>query len=156
VTSTPAGLRYRVADKEGTTPARVDLPVGSWEVELFQGDRSVHTATLQIEPGEVEVVNVALPPPAPEPAVVVAPPPAPPVAVAPPAAPVVPTTRGVVWVESPNLYGEVVVDGKSYGYAPVKVSLPTGPATIELKVGKSVRRSQGVVVSEGENHVVLR
>ncbi|MEQ1505419.1 MAG: PEGA domain-containing protein, partial [Myxococcota bacterium] len=61
-----------------------------------------------------------------------------------------------VVIESPNLYGEVVVNGKSYGFTPVKATLPVGPATVELRVGKVVRKTQTITVDPAGTRVVLR
>ena len=73
-----------------------------------------------------------------------------------PAAPPTPVAGvGQVLVESPGLYGEILVNGTSYGFTPVRATVPVGPATIELKVGNAVRKTTSIVVQEGKAHVVL-
>jgi serine/threonine protein kinase len=71
-------------------------------------------------------------------------------------APIEETRTGHVLIESPTLYGEVWVNERMVGFPPVRVELPVGPAAIQLRSGKSVRRTQQVVVEEGETRVVLR
>jgi tRNA A-37 threonylcarbamoyl transferase component Bud32 len=148
VTSTPSGLAFRIGDHAmGTTPARLDLPIGTWPVSVFRDGEVVYSGFVEVSADEVGVVTAEI-----APKVIVAPPDAP---AAPQPSPGSPG-MGRVLIESPDLYGEVLVNGTSYGFTPVRATIPVGPATIELKVGKAIRKSESIVVQEGRAHVVLR
>lgn len=79
----------------------------------------------------------------------------------PPVAPA-PTTRptgpapsprrfGEVEVQSPNVFGDVWVNGRNYGPAPRVVrEIPVGSARVEIRVGDTVRRTRTVAVTEGQ------
>lgn len=57
---------------------------------------------------------------------------------------------GSLAVSSPNVYGDVYVNGRNYGPAPRVVrDIPTGAARIEIRVDGNARRSRTVRVREG-------
>lgn len=54
---------------------------------------------------------------------------------------------GEIQIESPNVYGEVWVNGVKVGYPPIVAKkIPAGSATIEVRVGGTARRSKVIEV----------
>ncbi|HHO50481.1 MAG TPA: serine/threonine protein kinase [Deltaproteobacteria bacterium] len=185
LTSTPLGLSFRIPGlPEGTTPAQVSLPLGSHKVEMFQDGTLVYTGTVEAKLDEVGVVDFALPEPEPplseqpsggspdggpeaegdrEQPTPVTPPPGVDesgegieTSEAEEPEESGPIAMGELVIESPNLYGEVIVNGEPQGFPPVRVMVPIGPATIAVKTGRAVRKTKSVVVEEGSARIVLR
>jgi hypothetical protein len=174
VSTTPRGLLVQV---DGTaldlTPMRAAVKVGSHRVTLFDGDRKLYETSVEIREGTastvlkdlsaefsaMEVARVEPRPEAPtrpeprpaakqlEPA---RPDPTPAEPIGPEPAPVVAATGGLQ-VSAPGLYGEVWVNGRSVGFAPVTVEdLKPGAAKIEVRVNGVVKRSTTAVVEAGQ------
>ncbi|MCC7383787.1 MAG: hypothetical protein IT384_18240 [Deltaproteobacteria bacterium] len=175
VTTTPPRLLIEVDGKSvDLSPARVELSPGSHRVVIFgEGRRRLFERSVQVEAGGVATVNEEFEVSSPETALPPLPPaasPTPPAspreeAPTPPAAPreeppkpapppeeaPKPAAVGEIQVVSPNVFGEIFVDGKSYGYPPrVIKALPAGTATVEIRVGGAVRRSQVVTIRPNE------
>jgi serine/threonine protein kinase len=152
VTSTPPELVVRVDGKVvGATPLRVPVAVGSHQVAVVQGDRVVYSEVTSVRERDQSIIHVdapAAPPvaasdPTPMPAPAPAPPPrAPRLPAQPPASEI-----GEIEVFSPNVLGEVFVNGVSRGWPPVVVkNVPAGRARIEIRVDGATRRSKTITV----------
>ena len=166
ITSLPKGARVEIDGVgSGVTPYRaLDVPAGVHRVTFFVDGQAVHSDELTINDGGVELLDVDLGPhlPEPEPEPEVAPPtpaPAPVAASEPEPEPEVATTApeveggavGELFIVSENVYGVIWVNGKKVGPPPIVAKkLPVGPATIEVRVGKNVRRTQQAVVAADE------
>ena len=102
------------------------------------------------EPAPVAAAPTPQPPaPPPQPRPTTTPPPSPPARPATPA-PAPPRATGSLEIISPNVYGEVWVNGRRRGYPPVVVrDVPVGRARVEIRVDGEVRRSKTVRVREG-------
>ena len=151
VSSTPPKLPVRVDGLVvGQTPLRVPMSVGPHQVVIMQNDRVIHSETVNVRANDPSVINVdapvvasapVTPTPAPLPAVT------PPAAATPAAAPPVVTTFGELEIASPNVLGEVYVNGVAKGWPPIVVkNVPSGKARIEIRVDGTARRSKVVNV----------
>ncbi len=140
------------------TPRR--RPVGPHEVSFFIDGAKVHSTTIKAGSESVELMDVDLAPyltpetepaaapiPAPLPAPAAAPEPAPtPEAATAASEPAEPT--GELFVSSPNVFGNIWINGKNHGPTPIIAkNLPVGPVTIEVRAGKNVRRTASAVVT---------
>jgi hypothetical protein len=180
VSTTPRGLLVHVDDAAvDLSPMRTKVKPGSHRVALFDGDRKVYEATVDVKEGGTATLVKDLPvetasetsppregpppPPAPAPPVTRADTPRAvamrtPVPLAPrsrPASvvpPPVPSTvdTGTLQITSPGLYGVVWVNGRPRGYPPLEVGeLASGPAKIEVRVNGIEKRTATVVVAPG-------
>ncbi len=62
-----------------------------------------------------------------------------------------PTATGSLSVVSPNLFGEIYVNGKSYGKPPRLIKgLPVGPVRVEIRVQGKARRAKMATVVKGK------
>jgi PEGA domain len=166
VTTTPRGILVQV---DGTpvdlTPMRISLRTGSHRVVLVDGDRHLFEASVEVLEGQVTTVlrdvsaelgsaraeEPAPPPPAP--AAPVATPGAPSAGGGEVAASPAPAAAalGGLDVASPGLYGEVWINDRPYGFAPVRAhQLAPGPARIEVRVNGAVKRRAEVEVVAGQ------
>ena len=178
VTTTPHGLLVQVDDVPlDLTPTKASLRIGSHHVEFFDGDRKIFETNVDVKAGAPTTllrdfsadVAHANPPPSPS----TSPPalakeemppmassaspamaresPAPAVIArrqAPPTEPA-PTT-GALDITSPGLYGEVWINGRPWGFSPVRArDLPAGPARIGVRVNGVEERSAVVAVRAG-------
>lgn len=144
VTSTPPKLRVRVdGAMMGETMLRVPLEIGTHRVEVLKDDRVVRAETVTIREQDQTFVYVEAPAPivAPERPPVPSQPPAtkPPIARS--------TALGELEVMSPNVVGEIYVDGVAHGWAPrVIKNVPVGRVHVEIRVDGVTRRSKHVSV----------
>lgn len=68
-----------------------------------------------------------------------------------PSRPTPPARFGEIEVQSPNVFGDVWVNGRNYGPAPRVVrEIPVGSTRVEIRVGNTVRRTRTVSVAEGQ------
>lgn len=161
VTSTPSGLMVILdGQSKDLTPTRLKVKAGEHQVEIRQGSRVIGSSRITVAPGAVATFDAEAPP-EPKPVTVAKveepkpqareEPPAPPKREEPPVVkpePKRPTERapdefGRLEILSPNLHGEVWVDGeKKEGFPPLIVNrVPVGLHRIELRVdGKVLRR----------------
>jgi hypothetical protein len=168
------GLTVRVGEgPPQPSPLWIGFPPGRYPIVVEQGESVVFSTTLVVSEGDQGVLSVGTLLP-----VILAPPegslvvPLPlsdeividrrpvytdgmpvlrhgaPVQIAP--------AVGQLLVESPNLFGEVLIDGHFVGYPPVRAELPLGPVLVEVRVEGVVRRAQKVEVQASGTHVVLR
>jgi hypothetical protein len=177
VSTTPRGLLVQLDGAPmDLTPMRAPVKVGSHRVALFDGDRKLYDTTVDITEGNVATVLKDLsvetapkeaprvdakpvevarveprpavkptePPPSRVPAPVEKPAPVP--------EPVIPTSeKSGVAISAPGLYGEVWVNGRPVGFAPVTVEdLKPGPVKIEVRVNGVVKRSTTALVEAGQ------
>ncbi len=181
VSTTPRGLLVHVDDTAvDLSPMRAKVKPGSHRVALFDGDRKVYEATVDVKEGGTATLVKDLPmetaaetqapresPP---------PPPAPPRSEAPHAVAArlpVPASRarpalvvpppvassddntGAVHVTSPGLYGVVWVNGRPRGYPPLEVDdLASGPTKVEVRVNGIEKRGATIVVAPGRTTTV--
>jgi hypothetical protein len=174
VSTTPRGLLVHVDEAAiDLTPMRMKVKPGSHRVALFDGDRKVYEATVDVKDGgtatlvkdlPVEMaVEMAPPREAPPPP----PPPAPraepprtiaarvpasaprsrPALVPPPAT--APADTALLQITSPGLYGVVWINGRPRGYPPLEVDDVTGTAKIEIRVNGIAKRAKTVEVAAG-------
>jgi hypothetical protein len=177
VSTTPRGLLVHVDEAAiDLTPMRTKVKPGSHRVALFDGDRKVYEATVDVKDGGTATlvkdlpVEMAVemappreappPPPAPpapraEPPRTIAarlPAPAPrsrPAVVPPPASsPVEPSS---LQITSPGLYGVVWINGRPRGYPPLEVDDVTGTAKIEIRVNGIAKRTKTVELAPGRS-----
>ncbi len=162
ITTTPPGLAIQVDGRPADlTPARVPVTAGTHEVELFHGEQRLYREQVEVPPQASRLINrdftaelaprtVAAAEPAtaggPEPHAEPTPlTPAEPVQGSP--TPAAASTTGELDVVAPGLFGEVWINGRSYGYAPLTArNLPVGPAQIEIRVHGAVKRAARVDV----------
>ncbi len=175
VSTTPRGLLVHVDDSAvDLSPMRTKVKPGSHRVALFDGDRKVYEATVEVKEGGTATLVKDLPAETAAetqaPREMPAPPPAPPVARAEtprtvalrtstpaprprPAPEVSPSSgedTGTLQITSPGLYGVVWVNGRPRGYPPLEVSeLASGPAKVEVRVNGIEKRTATVVVAPG-------
>lgn len=152
ITPTPGKFLVKVDDEpKDLTPARVEVPAGSYTVTLYHENEKLYSKRVRVKAGGVKVVRPDLrdklqPPETQE---------APPPAVKPRQKPVI-SARGEVSVLSPNVYGEIWINGASYGYPPrVVKKLPVGRTVVEIRVQGAVRRKKTVQV-ERDTRTTLR
>lgn len=176
VSTTPRGLLVHVDEAAiDLTPMRTKVKPGSHRVALFDGDRKVYEATVDVKDGGTATLVKDLPvemavemaPPREAPP----PPPAPPAAraepprtiaarvpapaprsrpaLAPPASssPETPSLQ----ITSPGLYGVVWINGRPRGYPPLEVDDVTGTAKIEIRVNGIAKRTKTVEVAPGRS-----
>jgi serine/threonine protein kinase len=158
VTSTPSRLVVKVDGRVmGSTPVRLPLAMGNHDVVVLQGDRVIRSGTINLSTDNREEIFYAEAPAAPPTPVAVAPTPTPtpprptPVVTPPPVkAAAAPAEVGEVEVVSPNVIGEVYVNGVARGPAPIVVkNIPVGRARIEVRVDGAVRRGKTVDIKAG-------
>ncbi len=156
VSSTPSGLLVEVDGKRvDLTPTRLNLDPGSHSIALVKGPLRLFETDVRLAAGAIQTldpdVTDKIPPdpaPAAEPttpeatrSVAQTPPPRP---VAPPR----PVEMGEVYVDSPNVYGEVWIGGKSRGYPPLVLKqVPVGRTTVEIRVDGIVRRTETIDIA---------
>lgn len=171
VSTTPRGLLVQLDGAPmDLTPMRAPVKVGSHRVALFDGDRKVYDTTVDItegnvamvlkdlsievapkeaarvEPKPVEVVARVEPKPSETPAARAVEKPAP-VAVPEPVA----SAKSGVAISAPGVYGEVWLNGRPVGFAPVTVEdLKPGLVKIEVRVNGVVKRSTTALVEAGQ------
>lgn len=161
VTSTPSKLVILInGNQRDLTPAKLELPAGNYRVALVHEGEQLHAQTVQLEPGGNAFVNRDL-----SSAIAAKQKPAQTVARAPAEDKPAPTpTRakpvepsyGELYIQSPNVYGEVYVNGKKRGFPPLVVkNVPVGKARVEIRVQGETRRAKLVRVSEGERAELL-
>ncbi|MBI3182957.1 MAG: PEGA domain-containing protein [Myxococcales bacterium] len=184
VTSTPQGLVVQLDGAEvDLTPARLPVDPGTHQVALLRGEKKLAERRVQVAPGGVIAVDAdvsaliaprasSAPPEreeprrTPEPATVEPADPPEPATVEPadppepaegrPPKPAPPTPVGQVYVVSPEIYGEVFINGVRYGRPPLLAKeVPAGPAQVEIRVNGTTRRSIGVQVAP-EGRVTAR
>ena len=64
--------------------------------------------------------------------------------------------RGEVYVNSPDVYGEVWVNGRAYGYPPVIVrDLPAGAASVQIRSNGVVRRTENIQIEPSRRTSLL-
>ena len=162
------------------TPTRASLKVGPHRVSLFDGDRKVFETSVEVKSGSPTTLARDLSAeitPASRPAAAAAPfakdeaapapqrpatrASAPAAALAPgsvvmaraPArkpAPLVAPSTGGLEVTSPGLYGEIWINGRSWGFPPVRAGdLPPGPTRVGVRVNGVEERSTIVAVKPG-------
>ncbi len=178
VSTTPRGLVVRV-DGQATdlTPMRTTVKVGMHKIALYDGDRKLYEATVDVTEGQAatvlrdvsaEMAQQAAPvAPAPTQPTVLEPKPtekptvvaavtAPEKSPAPAPAPGPEATgTGGITVTVPGLYGEIWVNGHSYGFPPATIEgLKAGSVKIDVRVNGSVKRSATVMVEAGQNKPV--
>jgi hypothetical protein len=173
VTSTPPGLVIELDGRRvDLTPARISAEPGLHTVVLSRGDQRLYDRRLEVEEGEVHSIDADLTeklrPVGPPVAVAVpvssesprlsepvspsatktraaeagGPPPVKARAAEPETKPVVGPT-GELQIFSLNVYGEVWINDRPYGFPPqVAKELPAGPARVEIRVGGAVRRTK--------------
>lgn len=158
VTSTPAKLQIRVDGASlGHTTLRVPIAVGPHRLEFLQDGRVIHGQAIEVRDREPTFVHYEVPVPvAPAPPKEEAPPipaprpPAPPPPVKAPAGAV-----GELEVVSPNVVGEIFIDGVARGWAPrVIKNVPVGAARVEIRVDGATRRSKKVTVQASKRSLV--
>ncbi|WP_428266705.1 PEGA domain-containing protein [Haliangium sp.] len=159
VTSTPSKLVVLIDDKQrDLTPAKLNLPPGSYRVALAREGKVLYSRSVTIEAGEVSSVNRDLseklaalepsPSPAREQPAPVTPPPAEREVARPPPPP---KRFGELYIISPNVYGEIYINGQKRGFPPLVVKdIPVGVVRVEVKVQGETRRAKTVRVSEDE------
>jgi hypothetical protein len=177
VSTTPRGLLVHVDDAAvDLTPMRTKVKPGLHRVALFDGDRKVYEASVEVKDGgtatlvkdlpvemavEMAPSRETAPPPPPAPAtraeaqprtmalrapVPQRPRPAPQTAPASSAG----DDTGALQITSPGLYGVVWVNGHPRGYPPLEVSdLAGGPTKVEVRVNGIEKRTATVVVAPG-------
>lgn len=157
VTSTPAKLQIRVDGASvGHTTLRVPVAPGPHRLEFLQDGRVVHTQTTEVDDGEPTFVHFEVPQPLAPPSPV---PPRPrpvttPSAPSPPLAPR-PAEVGELEVVSPNVVGEIYLDGVARGWAPMVIKqVPTGSVRVEIRVDGATRRSRNVTVQRSKRSLV--
>lgn len=186
VTSSPSALDVEVdGNRVGVTPARLSVAPGAHSVAILRGGvhlysrrvevvgGGMHTvdsdlserlaaqsATAAVEPGrasraplQATTSSDGLPPELPSPRVASR---APSMPVS--AAPTAKTeTGGELLVLSPNVYGEVWINGKAFGHPPlVAKQIPSGRAVVEIRVDGAVRRSRTVDVPVNAQRLPVR
>ncbi|MBI5548740.1 MAG: PEGA domain-containing protein, partial [Deltaproteobacteria bacterium] len=58
-----------------------------------------------------------------------------------------PSATGEIYVTSPEVYGEVFINGRRYGYPPLLAKgIPAGRATVEIRINDVPRRSMSLEV----------
>ena len=138
VTPTPGKFLIKVDGEErGMSPRRVEVSAGPHLVALFHENESVFSTRVDVKAGGTSVVRPdlrdkikSLEPVEAKPAIAKS-----------------PAFFGEVFVQSPNLYGEIWINGVSYGYPPrVAKKIPEGKATIEIRVQGATRRKKTVDV----------
>ncbi|HEY3452910.1 MAG TPA: PEGA domain-containing protein [Myxococcales bacterium] len=168
VVSTPPGVLVHVdGQPSDVTPARISVSPGSHSVVLIRGDARLFERQVKVASGAVASVDADLsaqlaaksaPTPSTEPAEELlpvpelddqpapTPPPAP--APAPGASPApAAVAAGEIYVTSPEVYGEVFINGRRYGYPPLLAKgVPAGRATVEIRIDDVPRRSTVVQV----------
>lgn len=163
VTSTPPGAAVEVDGlRADVTPARLKLPWGWHRITLLQGKRRVFERRVRVSDTAVASLNADLTvpreeaePPVPEPEVAT-PPQVLASVVQPPASSAARdyVARGEVYVLSPEIYGDVFINGVHYGLPPLLAKdVPVGRATVEIRVHGLVRRSLVVQVSASMRQV---
>ena len=66
------------------------------------------------------------------------------------------TGHGEVYVTSPDVYGEVWVNGRAYGYPPVIVrDLPAGAASVQIRSNGTVRRTENIRIEPSRRTSLL-
>lgn len=166
-------------DDGGITPARLSVPAGTHRITYFRDGNPIATRQITVEAGKLAVADAELRPDssgaaenvagsgtaeeerveeerveaesAPEEsrleASVVQPPPSGVITEKPPEEQ--PVLVGELLVESPNVYGEVWVNGRQVGFPPTVVrDLPVGPARVEIKIDGRTRRARTVRIEE--------
>jgi hypothetical protein len=175
VSTTPRGLLVHVDDAAiDLTPMRTKVKPGSHRVALFDGDRKIYEATVDVKDGgtatlvkdlpvekavEMSPPREAPPPPPPPPAPRAEPPrtiaaraPAPATRPRPePTAVPPPVETGSLQITSPGLYGVIWVNGRPRGYPPLEIDDVTGTAKIEIRVNGVEKRSKTVVIAPGRS-----
>jgi hypothetical protein len=174
VSTTPRGLLVHVDDAAvDLSPMRIKVKPGAHRVALFDGDRKVYEAMVEVKDGgtatlvkdlpvemavEMPAQRETLPPPsppaeraeAPRTVAMRSPAPAPRPRPAPEASPSRGEDTGTLQISSPGLYGIVWVNGRPRGYPPLEVSeLAGGPAKVEVRVNGIEKRTATVVVAPG-------
>jgi hypothetical protein len=178
VSTTPRGLLVHVDDAAvDLSPMRAKVKPGSHRVALFDGDRKVYEATIDVKDGGTATlvkdlpVEMAVevpppretPPPPPAPVAPVAraeaprtvaartPAPTPRPRLVPAIPPPVPSENpGALHITSPGLYGVVWVNGRPRGYPPLDVDdVAVGPAKVEVRVNGIEKRTTTVTVAAG-------
>ncbi|MDP2270260.1 MAG: hypothetical protein Q8N23_30680 [Archangium sp.] len=174
VSTTPRGLLVQI---DGTpmdlTPMRAPVKVGSHRIALFDGDRKIYDTTVDITEGNVATVLKDLsvetaPKEAPradpravevarlEPKPAVKPTETPAVRVPAPVErpepePAPSSAKTGLAISAPGLYGEVWLNGRPVGFAPVTVEdMKPGPVKIEVRVNGVVKRSTTALVEAGQ------
>jgi len=155
-----------------TTPVKVVVSPGWHSLTLWRNDKRLMLKTVKAEAGQIQSVDfeeerqAPIEPrdPAPEPvAAVTAPAPASVTAPAvggetPRPSPSVSepiTATGELLIQSLNVYGEVFVNDKSYGYPPVVAKgLPASAQNIEVRVDGTVKRRRTVEVVANQRTTV--
>ena len=174
VSTTPRGLLVHVDDAAvDLSPMRVKVKPGSHRVALFDGDRKVYEATIDVKDGgtatlvkdlpvemavEVSQPRETQPPTPPTPApvaraeaprAVAARTPRPRLTPAIPP-PVASEDPGALHITSPGLYGVVWVNGRPRGYPPLDVDdVAVGPVKVEVRVNGIEKRAATVTVAAG-------
>ncbi len=178
VSTTPRGLVVRV---DGTatdlTPMRAPVKVGLHKVALYDGDRKLYEATVDVTEGQAATVlkdlsvefaqltpsnsgSAAAPVEPPKPETKPDPEPRPAerptvvAAVTPsdrPGGPPEDTQTGGLQLTAPGLYGEIWINGRSYGFAPVTVEgLKPGSVKVDVRVNGAIKRSTVAQVEAGQ------
>lgn len=185
VTSSPTALDVEVdGNRVGLTPARLSIAPGVHSVAIFHGGRQVYSRRVDVTGGGLHTVDTDLtervagqsaraaaetvspshaslpapaagedsPPPPPPARVASRPPTAPASGAAPPK-----SDSGELLVLSPNVYGDVWINGKPFGHPPlVAKQIPSGRALVEIRVDGTVRRSRTVDVPGNAQRLPVR
>lgn len=171
ITSTPSGLTVDIdGARRDTTPFKVVVTPGSHSLTLWRNDKRLMLKTVKAEAGQIQSVEfeeehtAPVEPQEPEPvAAVTAPAPAPVTAAAvggettrpAPSASAPVGATGELLIQSLNVYGEVFVNDKSYGYPPVVAKgLPASAQNIEVRVDGTVKRRRTVEVVANQRTTV--
>ncbi len=179
IASSPNGIVFKLDDSDGgVTPAKLSASVGTHKITYFKDGEVVTTRTLEVREGSLAIADVDIAalmapkvveavdeaPTKPADTVVersatVEPPRA--VVATPTPTLIIPKNTpkaseiGELLVQSPNVYGEIYVNGKSVGFPPMVVKgVLIGPAKIEIKVDGNVRRTKVVRVSANKRTTI--
>lgn len=178
VASTPNGIVFKLDDSDGgVTPMKVTVPVGTHKISYYKDGNLITTRTVDVKEGKLSIADADI-------AALIAPKVAeqpkeepklaevkleekkePVEAAATTVASTTTTTKtpkpaesgavGEIMIQSPNVYGEIFVNGKAVGFPPmVAKGIPVGPAKIEIKVDGNVRRTKMVKVTESKRMTV--
>lgn len=180
VTTTPRGLLVQIDEVPlDLTPTRASLKVGSHHVALFDGDNKVYETNVDVKPGTATTllkdlsaaVAPATRPRSPLPSLAKEDAPSPPAAAplespltiraTPAEMPPLPPPRpraavtGALEITSPGLYGEVWINGRPWGFPPLRAGdLPAGPTRVGVRVNGIEERSATVAVVPGQTTAV--